>query len=168
MNKISVAAFTAGRNVPGSRFRVRQYIDALKQYSVELSEFYPRAGGYPPQQKWTRPFWAAASLAGRFPGIVRSYRYDVTLLQREMLSTFLTLEPLTKRPRVLDVDDAIWLNRDSSFARKLAQISDSVICGNSFLAEYFRQWNGGSRPRPGLSEIRRSSAGPGIAVVSRT
>jgi glycosyltransferase involved in cell wall biosynthesis len=39
------------------------------------------------------------------------------------------------------VDDAIWLNRNSSFARKLAAMSDSVICGNSFLAEYFRQWN---------------------------
>lgn len=138
---ISVAAFTTGRNVPASRFRVRQYIGDLKQYGVELSEFYPRAGGYPPEQRWTRPFWAAASLAGRVPDIARSFRYDVTLLQREMLSTFLTLEPLTKRPRILDVDDAIWLNRGSSFARKLAAISDSVICGNSFLAEYFRQWN---------------------------
>lgn len=138
---ISVAAFTTGRNVPASRFRVRQYIDDLKQYGVELSEFYPRAGGYPPERKWTRPFWAAASLAGRVPDIARSFSCDVTLFQREMLSTFLTLEPLTKRPRVLDVDDAIWLNRGSSFARKLAQLSDSVICGNSFLAEYFRQWN---------------------------
>src|SRR5207248_1495522 len=64
------------------------------------------------------------------------------LFQREMLSTFLTLEPLTKKPRVLDVDDAIWLNRkSSSFARRLAEISDSVICGNTFLAEYFGQWN---------------------------
>lgn len=138
---ISVAAFTTGRNVPASRFRVRQYIPDLKLHGVELSEFYPRAGGYPPEQKWIRPFWAVAALAGRVPDIARSFRYDVTLLQREMLSTFLTLEPLTKRPRVLDVDDAIWLNRDSSFARKLATISDSVICGNSFLAEYFCQWN---------------------------
>lgn len=154
---ISVAAFTTGRNVPAARFRVRQYIDALKQYGVELSEFYPRAGGYPPEQKWTRPFWAAASLAGRVPGIVRSYSYDVILLQREMLSTFLTLEPLTKRPRVLDVDDAIWLNRGSSFARKLARISDSVICGNSFLAEYFRQWNANITILPTAVDTKRFS-----------
>jgi glycosyltransferase involved in cell wall biosynthesis len=152
---ISVAAFTTGRNVPASRFRVRQYIDDLKQYGVELSEFYPRAGGYPPERKWTRPFWAAASLAGRVPGIVRSYSYDVTLLQREMLSTFLTLEPLTKRPRVLDVDDAIWLNRDSSVARKLASLSDSVICGNSFLAEYFRQWNANITVLPTAVDTKR-------------
>src|SRR5579864_336875 len=152
---ISVAAFTTGRNVPASRFRVRQYIEALKQYGVELSEFYPRAGGYPPEQKWMRPFWAAASLAGRVPDIARSFRYDVTLLQREMLSTFLTLEPLTKRPRVLDVDDAIWLNRGSSFARKLARISDSVICGNSFLAEYFRQWNANITILPTAVDTKR-------------
>ena len=41
-----------------------------------------------------------------------SYRFDLTLLQREMLSTFVTLERLTKRPRVLDVDDAIWSYAD--------------------------------------------------------
>lgn len=152
---ISVAAFTSGRNVPGSRFRVRQYINGLKQYGVELSEFYPRAGGYPPERKWKRPFWAVASLAGRVPHVVRSFRYDVTLLQREMMSTFLTLEPLTKCPRVLDVDDAIWLNRDSSFAGKLAAMSDSVICGNSFLAEYFRQWNANITVLPTAVDTKR-------------
>src|SRR3954462_8532359 len=152
---ISVAAFTTGQNVPASRFRVRQYIPDLKLHGVELSEFYPRAGGYPPKQKLARPFWAVASLAGRLPDIARPFRYDVTLLQREMLSTFLTLEPFTKRPRVLEVDDAIWLNRENGFARKLADISDSVICGNSFLAEYFRQWNANITILPTAVDTRR-------------
>src|SRR5882724_1432978 len=138
---IKVAAFTAGRQIPASRFRVRQYIESLRLHDVELSEFYPAISAYPPKRKWVRPFWGVASLAARMPSIARCRWYDVILLQREMLSTFLTLEPLTKRPRVLDVDDAIWLNRNSSFARRLAGISDSVICGNSFLAEYFQQWN---------------------------
>ena len=139
----------------GFRFRVRQYIADLKLRSVKLSEFYPRAGGYPPEQRWARPFWAAASLAGRVPDIARSFSYDVILFQREMLSTFLTLEPFTKRPRVLDVDDAIWLNRDNSFARKLAAMSDSVICGNSFLAEYFRQWNASITILPTAVDTKR-------------
>jgi len=47
------------------------------------------------------------SVASRIPDVLRSYAYDVTLLQRELLSTLVTLEPLTSRPRVLDVDDAI-------------------------------------------------------------
>ncbi|HMF89076.1 MAG TPA: glycosyltransferase family 4 protein [Candidatus Angelobacter sp.] len=58
-----------------------------------------------------------------------------------MISTFFTLERFTKGPRILDVDDAIWLYRDGSFVHRLAGISDSVICGNSFLAEHFSRWN---------------------------
>jgi len=57
-----------------------------------------------------------------------------------MLSTFFTLEGLTRKPRILDVDDAIWVHRRGSFARRLAGICDSVICGNSFLADYFSKW----------------------------
>jgi glycosyltransferase involved in cell wall biosynthesis len=138
---IKVAAFTTGEHIPGSRFRVRQYVQALRAYGIELSEFFTRLGAYPPTGKLIRPFWAVGSLASRLPSIVHSYRYDVILFQREMLSTFFTLEPFTKKPRILDVDDAIWLNRNGSFARRLARISDSVICGNSFLADYFSQWN---------------------------
>jgi glycosyltransferase involved in cell wall biosynthesis len=138
---IRVAAFTAGRHIPGSRFRVRQYIQPLTKFGIELFEFFTSLGAYPPKGKIIRPLWALSSIASRLPSIVRSYHYDVTLFQREMLSTFFTLESFTKSPRILDVDDAIWLNGNGSFARRLAEISDSVICGNSFLAEYFSQWN---------------------------
>jgi glycosyltransferase involved in cell wall biosynthesis len=138
---IKVAAFTAGWHTSSARFRVRQYIEALQAYGIKLEEFPARLGAFPPKSKFIRSFWAVGSLSSRLPSIRRSYRFDVTLFQREMLSTFLTLEPFTKKPRVLDVDDAIWLNRKSSFAHRLAAISDSVICGNTFLAEYFSQWN---------------------------
>jgi glycosyltransferase involved in cell wall biosynthesis len=138
---IKVAAFTAGINIPSARFRVRQLTPALERHGIELHEFFPRMGAYPPTSKIFRPFWAIGSLASRLPGVADSYRYDVVLLQREMISTFATLELLTKSPRILDVDDAIWLHRNGSCARRLARISDSVICGNSFLAENFSQWN---------------------------
>jgi glycosyltransferase involved in cell wall biosynthesis len=65
----------------------------------------------------------------------------VTLLQRELLSTLVTLEPLTKTPRILDVDDAIFLERQGRTARRLAQLCDRVICGNTFLADWFSTWN---------------------------
>jgi glycosyltransferase involved in cell wall biosynthesis len=70
-----------------------------------------------------------------------SYHHDMTLLQREMVSTHFTLEPFTKRPRLFDVDDAIWLLRGGGFAKRLAGNCDSVICGNTFLAENFSKWN---------------------------
>lgn len=138
---ISVAAFTGGRNVPSARFRVREYIEWLNAYGISVTEFSAPLGTYPPQNRLIRPLWAAATLATRLPGVLMSHRYDLTLLQREILSTFATLESLTKRPRVMDVDDAIWLHRDGRFAEKLARNCEAVICGNSFLAEKFSQWN---------------------------
>jgi glycosyltransferase involved in cell wall biosynthesis len=138
---ISVAAFTGGKNVPSARFRVRQYIERLADEGVEVTEFAAPLGMYPPSNRLMRPLWGIATLATRLPGIMQSYRYDLTLLQREMLSTFVTLESLTMRPRVLDVDDAIWLHRGGKFAERLAQQCDGVICGNAFLAEQFSRWN---------------------------
>ncbi|HSS96384.1 MAG TPA: hypothetical protein VLK33_05120, partial [Terriglobales bacterium] len=58
-----------------------------------------------------------------------------------MLSKFVTLEPLTKSPRVLDVDDAIWVYGGDKFAARLARLCEHVICGNEFLASQFSQWN---------------------------
>lgn len=138
---LSVAAFTGGLNVPGARFRVRQYIEPLRPEGVCVTEFTAPLEMYPPKNHMIRPIWGLATLATRLPGVLKSYRYDMTLIQREMLSTFITLEPLTKCPRVLDVDDAIWLFRGGKFAARLAEICEAVICGNAFLAEYFNQWN---------------------------
>jgi glycosyltransferase involved in cell wall biosynthesis len=90
----------------------------------------------------SRPFWLPATVIDRIPGVVQSYRYDMTLLQREMVSTLLTLERFTHRPRVLDVDDAVWLNgRAERNFPALARMCDGVICGNDFIADNVRRWN---------------------------
>ncbi len=70
-----------------------------------------------------------------------SFKYDVTLFQRELISTLATFEKIAKAPRIFDVDDAIWFHKRGAFARSLAERCDEVICGNSFLADYFIQWN---------------------------
>lgn len=96
---------------------------------------------YPPESRWMRPLWGCVKLAELVPRVVRSHNFDVVLLQREMISTFVSLEAWTKKPRVLDVDDAIFLYRGGDFARRLAQMSDRVICGNAQLASWFGVWN---------------------------
>ena len=106
-----------------------------------MVEQFPAATCYPPEQKILRPFWAVGSLVELIPGVLNSVRYDLVFFQREMLSTLITLEPFTKRPRVLDVDDAIWIHRGGATARRLANLCDSIICGNAFLADHFSQWN---------------------------
>jgi len=136
-----LAALTGGVSVPSSRLRVRQYIPALRGEGINVEEFVSGFGSYPPRLKGIRPLWAAATLTERLSDVVKSHRYDAVLLQRELMSSFVTLESLTKRPRILDVDDAIFLYRGSGFAKRLAELSDKVVCGNSFLAEWFSRWN---------------------------
>lgn len=134
---MKVAAYTGGLRVPSARFRVRQYVDALRRLGLEIVEFASRTGSYPPEGAYARARWGILALAERLPEALRSYRYDLTLLQREFLSTLVTLEPLTASPRILDVDDAIWLHRGGRAAHKLARMCDRVICGNNYLAEWF-------------------------------
>ncbi len=136
---LRIAAYTGGRHVPGARFRVRQYVETMPRFGIELNEFASRAGQYPPHAAWRRPAWLLAACAERSLQIPGSHRYDAVIFQRELISTLLTLEPLFGRPRLLDVDDAIWLHRRGGFAGKLAARCDAVICGNAYLAEYFKK-----------------------------
>jgi glycosyltransferase involved in cell wall biosynthesis len=138
---LKVIAYTGGHQSPSGVFRVQQYIPALKESGIEMRECSSWAGTHPPHKKWVRPFWGALNLAERFPDTLRSFGYDVVFFQREMLSTFVTWEPLTKRPRVFDVDDAIWMHPRGGFAERMARLCDHVICGNQFLAGEFSRWN---------------------------
>jgi glycosyltransferase involved in cell wall biosynthesis len=151
---LRVAAFTGGEAVP-SRIRVRQYIAPLKCAGVEITEFASGAGMYPPNSRWARPAWGMWNLAEHVPDVLRSRSFDVTLLQREMLSTLVTLESFTGRPRVFDVDDAIWVHSRGSFAARLAELSDHVVCGNDFLAEKFSLWNPSVSVLPTAVDTRR-------------
>jgi glycosyltransferase involved in cell wall biosynthesis len=85
--------------------------------------------------------WGGAAVLDGLCRAARSYAGKFSLLQREFISTLSTVEPLTKKPRILDVDDAIWLFRGGRAARRLASVSDKVICGNSFIAEQFSKWS---------------------------
>jgi glycosyltransferase involved in cell wall biosynthesis len=139
-NPLRVAAFTSGVNVPGARFRVRQYIPALARSGIAVTEHWPGLGGFPPQARWLRPAWLAGTLAQRLPQLAMGWRADVTWLYREMVSTLVTLEGLTRRPRLLDVDDAVHMFRGGRTAQRLASLVDLVLVSNEHLAEAWRQW----------------------------
>ncbi len=138
---LTVAAFTGGRNTPSARFRVRQYAPVLAPLGVRIREYPHPLGSFPPAAAWKRPFWVVAAAAERAGAAVRARDADVSLIQREMVSSLLTAEWLTRRPRVLDVDDAIWLHGRGIAAPRLARLCDWVVCGSEFLAERFRRWS---------------------------
>jgi glycosyltransferase involved in cell wall biosynthesis len=138
---LKIIAYTGGHNAPSRVPRVQHYIGPLKAFGVDMRECPSHAGLYPPNRKWLRPLWGLWNLSDRLPDVLQSLRYDISFFQRELLSTFVTWEPFTKRPRVFDIDDAVWVHRSGHFARRLARLCDHIICGNRFLAEEFSRWN---------------------------
>lgn len=138
--RLRVIALTGGRSVPSGRFRVEQLVPALARAGVDVTVRPGRVSCYPPARRWLRPLWLPAAVLSRIPDVVATEGGQVTLLQREFISTLVTLEGLTRRPRVLDVDDAIWLIRGGGFAAKLAGSVDVTVAGNSYLAEWFGRY----------------------------
>ena len=138
---VNVCAFTGGFQIPSARFRLRQMISCLESEGVNVKELVPFVSSYPPRAKILRPLWGVLALLNRLPGVISSYNYDLVFLQREMISTFSTLEKFTNHPRVLDIDDAIWLHRGGKFARELVALSDGVICGNNYISSWASLYN---------------------------
>ena len=132
---ITLAALTAGLNRPSSRFRLRQYISRLAEHGVVVKELLPftdKTCYFP------GPFKAIT----RIPAIFRSRDADLVWLSREFAVGYETYERLLKRPRILDVDDAVWLHRPFGWLTmpRIARAMDAVIAGNTYLAEYFGKY----------------------------
>ncbi len=152
---IRVAALTGGRNSPAARFRVRQYIPRLEGQGLHVREyipfFYENCG-------WPSPFKAASHL----PGLLGSRRADLTWIGRELVRGYETFERLLKRPRVLDVDDAIWL--DWPLGRyalpHIARGMDAIVAGNAFLAEWFSRYCGNITVLPTALDLSRYAPRP--------
>jgi glycosyltransferase involved in cell wall biosynthesis len=132
---IQIAALTGGLNTPSTRFRVRQYIPHLQKRGIEVAEHIPRWGescGLP------SPF----KMVSRIPGLIRSRHADLVWISRDLVQGYATFERLVRRPRILDVDDAIWLSRPfGKYGQPwVARGMDAVIAGNDYLADYYSRY----------------------------
>lgn len=96
-----------------------------------------RSGAYPPHSKLARPAWLGSATVENLVRVLRARDTDVCFLQRNLVSTLCTWEPLLRRPFVFDVDDAIFLGPRGSSADRIARHASITICGNRFLAEHF-------------------------------
>ncbi|MHC4926393.1 MAG: glycosyltransferase family 4 protein [Planctomycetota bacterium] len=132
---IRVAALTGGLNTASTRFRVRQYIPLLAEAGIEVTEHIPYWGtscGLP------SPF----KTVSRIPGVWRSRKADVVLISKELVQGYETFERRLKRPRILDIDDAIWLNWPMSrwSQPRIARGMDAIVVGNDYLADYYSRY----------------------------
>ena len=136
------AALTAGGTSPSARFRIRQYIEPLIGEGIQLREFSP---GWRGHTKFDSRLKMAgnyiASLGRSAAHAALSRRYDGVIVQRWAMGSFPTTEFLSGRPRVWDIDDAIWLNAPRLAVRRFAASFDLIICGNQFLADHVGRWN---------------------------
>jgi glycosyltransferase involved in cell wall biosynthesis len=101
-----------------------------------------------PKAAVKRAIWAPATAVWRLGQIPTSYTGSMTLIQRQLFPGYFSPTALFKGPRVLDVDDAIWLTRGGSRVPELARSCEAVICGNKFLMEYFQQFNSNVKMLP--------------------
>lgn len=134
-NNIRVAALSGGQNTPSTRFRIRQYIEPLQERGIEVTEHIPCWGescGLP------SPF----KMISRIPGLIRSRRADLVWISRDLVQGYPTFERMTKRPRILDADDAIWMSRPfGKYGQPwAARGMDAVIAGNDYIAEYYSRY----------------------------
>jgi glycosyltransferase involved in cell wall biosynthesis len=136
---IRVAAFTSSLNDPSSRFRMRQLFEPLRQLGIEAEEFRPWISKFAPASLQL----TGLGLLSRACSSVAARKHDVAWLNREFVTGFETMERFAGKRRLLDVDDAIWLEGKgpgrSDFARRIAGRCQGVIAGNECIAEYFRR-----------------------------
>jgi len=132
---ITVGALTGRPNCPASRVRIRQYIPRLAPLGITVKDHIPvfaDSCGLP------SPF----KIAARLPALYKTRHVDLTWISRMLVQGHLTFERFLHRPRIMDVDDAIWLNWP--FAKwavpHAARHMDAVIAGNNYLANYFQQY----------------------------
>ena len=135
MDDVKISAFTGRNDDPASFFRMRQHFPALKKMGLDIREFkHPCFKGC-----WHRgPF----KIVPYLPKLIESRNCDVTWITRTLVVGLETIELLLKRPRVMDVDDAIWLSKPlgSISIPHLARRMDFIIAGNNYIADWFSNY----------------------------
>jgi glycosyltransferase involved in cell wall biosynthesis len=147
---------------PSQRFRFEQYLSLFEAngYECELSflidqeddkVFYSKGN----IDKKARA--VAKSFKRRQADVVRADSFDIIFVQREAFMTGTTIFERkfakSKAKLVFDFDDSIWLsnvseaNKALNFLKnagktaKIISVSDHIIAGNSYLADYAKAYN---------------------------
>jgi glycosyltransferase involved in cell wall biosynthesis len=146
---------------PSQRYRFEQYLDFFKAngFSWELSEIITETDDkifYHPGNYVQKAWILFKSLFIRLNDLRRAKRFDVIFIQREALllgSSFFEKQFYKRGKVVFDFDDSIWLLDTSPENKKFEFLKNpdktktnishahKVIAGNTYLANYARQFN---------------------------
>ena len=149
---MKIAAITSGLNIPSARFRIRQHLSLLQDKGIEINEYRPYIEKISTpailnkmRRRYLLPIAGAELLLSccmRIPGIVGSRKADLTWIERNFIPGFETLIKTLKSPRVLDVDDSLWISYlNSGYWTKIAAKNvDLIIAGNDYLANFYSDY----------------------------
>ena len=150
---LEVVALLQNGLTPSDRFRMRQNIPYLAELGVRVKGFTPFISPYsrlPGRLRYVRERYlfpislmkAMLVVVGRIPGTIASYKADLTWIGRSYVPGLEGLVQLVRGPRVLDVDDAIWMTTPlgQGAAAKFAKKMDAVIANNDFVADWYSQY----------------------------
>jgi glycosyltransferase involved in cell wall biosynthesis len=85
--------------------------------------------------------WALGHALSRTPALLASWRSDAVWIERTIVPGLDGVVHLFRGPRVLDIDDAIWLEGITGLsAPVMARGVDAVIAGNQYLADWASQY----------------------------
>ena len=163
-----IIALTRGRDVPSSRFRIRQCLPYLARDGFEIREFCPRVAQHVRlpgalgrvRRRYLLPIAAAQTLVNlgeRLPAAAASRGADLAWVSRAFVPGLEETVGVLRCRRVLDVDDAVWLTtpRGPAAAAAFARRMDAVVAGNAYLAEWYGQHCGQVRIVPTAVDTAR-------------
>lgn len=153
MRTLKIVALLQNGITPSDRFRMRQNIPYLTDLGINVwgyTPFIAPSSRLPGRLRQVRERYlfpvalvkAMLVAAGRLPGTIASYKADLTWIGRSYVPGLEGLVRLVKGPRLLDVDDAIWMTTPlgQGAAARFAKQMDGVIAGNSFVADWYSQY----------------------------
>ncbi|MES2761133.1 MAG: glycosyltransferase family 4 protein [Bacteroidota bacterium] len=161
MPKILIIADHRLDRSPSQRYRFEQYIDFFKAngFDWELSEIITEKDDkvfYHPGNYVKKAWILFKSLFIRLNDLQRAKKFDIIFIQREALligSSFFEKQFYKRSKVIFDFDDSIWLLDTSPENKKFEflknpdktkiniQHAHKVIAGNTYLANYARQFN---------------------------
>jgi len=164
-----IAAFTDHLDTPSSRFRIRNNIPFLAQNNIFVKDFIrqfsTQSSGnlFPDRRIRNSPLKLATAITFEMLNIAHtlsrslaSNNYDATWISRELIIGYPSFEHLLKKPLIYDIDDAVFLSRNSrSGIHCLIRNAFAIVAGNAFLADYCRQFNSSVHVIPTAVDVNK-------------
>lgn len=141
MQTLKVLGIGQGSFIPSYRYRLKETKQAFENIHIDLELFESNIDSYPPANKSARIIWLIKVAVSRIPILFQQNKYDIMILQREMISTLYSLERFFIKPFIFDIDDAVHLHQKFHSVDKLAKKANAIVVCNNYLADYYKKLN---------------------------